>query len=193
MSDRIGVLGGAFDPIHLGHLILASEAKSQLNLDLMLFVPTFESAHQQKTIATSFTHRCAMVTAAITGIDAFRLCESENRFVGRSYTVQTIDALRQEYPVSQLVFVMGADSLEQFDTWREPERLLSMITVGVAGRPGHAIVQSSSSQQIVSIDMLQIDISSSDIRRRVRAGLPIRFLVPSAVEAYIQKEGLYQE
>jgi nicotinate-nucleotide adenylyltransferase len=193
VSERIGILGGAFDPIHLGHLILASEARSQLNLDLVLFVPTYQSAHQNKEIATPFVHRCSMVAEAISGNPDFRLSDVECRLKGRSYTVQTIQALQQEYTDASFVLIIGADNFEQFDTWHEPERLLSMTTIAVAGRPGHAIAPSQSKWQPAVIDMPLIGISASDLRRRVRAGISIRFLVPPVVDDYIAQTGLYRE
>ncbi len=190
MSERLGVLGGAFDPIHLGHLILASEAKRQLDLHRVLFIPTYQSAHQDKMIATTFEHRCAMASAAVSGQAHFMVSDIESRVTGKSYTVATLSLLKNIYRDSALFFIMGADSLEQFDTWHEPDQVLKLATVVVAHRPGHE--PELSGKSIKLIEMPLIDISASEIRRRVREGLPIRFMVPEAVEEYIVRTGLYR-
>ena len=191
MSERLGVLGGAFDPIHLGHLILASEAKRQLDLHRVLFVPTYQSAHQDKIIATTFEHRCAMARVAVSGQAHFIVSDIESRVTGKSYTVGTLSLLKDIYRDSSLFFIMGADSLEQFDTWHEPDKVLKLATVVVADRPGHE--PELRGKSIKLIEMPLIDISASEIRRRVHDGMPIRFMVPEAVEEYIVRAGLYQK
>jgi nicotinate-nucleotide adenylyltransferase len=193
VSERLGVLGGAFDPIHLGHLILASEAKRQLNLHRVLIVPTFASAHQEKTIQTPFEHRCAMVRLAVTDQPDLVLSEVESRLTGKSYTVNTLELLKTIYCNSEMDFIMGADSLDQFDTWHDPDRILSLATVVVAHRPGHQPVLKGRAAGMKLIEMPLIDISASEIRRRVHENLPIRFMVPKAVEEYISRAALYRK
>jgi nicotinate-nucleotide adenylyltransferase len=193
VSERLGILGGAFDPIHLGHLILASEAKRQLDLHRVLFVPTFESAHQVKAIHTTFAHRCALARAAVNGYDDFVVSDIESRVSGKSYTANTLQLLKTIYRDSALFFIMGADSLEQFDTWHEPDKILELATVAVAHRPGYRPEMKGRAGKMVSIEMPQIDVSASDLRRRVCQNLPIRFMVPASVEEYIRREGLYRK
>jgi nicotinate-nucleotide adenylyltransferase len=192
VSERLGVLGGAFDPIHLGHLILASEAKRQLNLHRVLFVPTFASAHQDKTIQTSFEHRCAMIKLAIADQPDLMLSDVESRLVGKSYTANTLVLLKSIFSESEIDFIIGADSLDQFDTWHDPDRILSLATVVVGHRPGHQPVLKGRAAAMKLIEMPLIDISASDIRRRVHENLPIRFMVPKAVEEYISRAALYR-
>jgi len=186
------VLGGAFDPIHLGHLILASEAQRQRDLHRVLFVPTFTSAHQEKTIETSFEHRCAMITLAIAEQPDLVLSDVERRFAGKSYTANTLEYLKTTYAGSAIEFIMGADSLDQFDQWHDPDRILSLATVVVAHRPGHQLSLTGRAAAMKLIEMPLVDISASDIRRRVKHNLPIRFLVPRAVEEYISRSALYR-
>ena len=193
VSERIGVMGGAFDPIHLGHLVLAMQAYEQLSLTRLLFVPTFQSAHQNKEIETAFEHRCAMVEAAIENCDQFSLSKIETAVSGKSYSVKTLQLLRQQYPKAEFFFLMGADSLEQLETWYLPEELLAMATVVVAGRPGYGKPDHPVPERIRFLAMPLLEISASDIRRRVREGRSIRFLVPDRVEAYILHHGLYRE
>jgi nicotinate-nucleotide adenylyltransferase len=192
VSDRLGVLGGAFDPIHLGHLILASEAKRQLNLHRVLIVPTFDSAHQEKIIQTSFEHRCAMIKLAVADQPDLVLSDVESRLTGKSYTVNTLELLRTIYCESKIDFIIGADNLDQFDTWHDPDRILSLATVVVAHRPGHQPLLKGRAAAMKLIEMPLIDISASDIRRRVHENLPIRFMVPKAVEEYISRSVLYR-
>jgi nicotinate-nucleotide adenylyltransferase len=186
------VLGGAFDPIHLGHLILASEAKRQLNLHRVLIVPTFDSAHQEKVIRTSFEHRCAMVKLAVADQPDLVLSEIESRLAGKSFTVNTLELLKTIYCESEIDFIIGADNLDQFDTWHDPDRILSLATVVVAHRPGHQPLLKGRAAAMKLIEMPLIDISASDIRRRVHENLPIRFMVPKAVEEYISRSALYR-
>ena len=192
MSERLGVLGGAFDPIHHGHLILASEAKRQLNLHRVLIVPTFASAHQEKTTQTSFEHRCAMIRLAVADQPDLVISDVESRLSGKSYTVNTLELLKSIYCESEIDLIMGADSLDQFDTWHEPDRILSLANVVVAHRPGHQPVLKGRTAGMKLIEMPLVDISASEIRRRVRENLPIRFMVPKAVEEYISRSALYR-
>ena len=190
MSERLGILGGAFDPIHFGHLLLASEAHHQLKLDRVLFLPTFESAHQNKKIDTPYMHRVAMTELAIAAYPEFEICDIERRLGGTSYSVKTLEALAKEYPDAKFIFMIGADNVEQLDTWFEPERLTQLATLAVVARPGHKL-KIEESEKVVFLNMPQIGISASLIRKRVREGVPVRMLLPAVVERYIKNEGLY--
>jgi nicotinate-nucleotide adenylyltransferase len=193
VSELIGVLGGAFDPIHYGHLLLASEAKAQLKLTRVIFVPTFKSPHRTKSIPTPFETRCTMVRKALAGYHDFEMTEIEKGFSGPSFSVQTLRSLKESNSGKDLVFIVGADNLEQMNSWFQPEELFQLATVAVACRPGHGVDGSVYQGKIRMIKMPQVDISARDLRRRVREGLPIRFQVPPEVERFIDQEGLYRD
>lgn len=191
MNERLGILGGAFDPIHFGHLLLASEAHYQLKLDRVLFLPTFESAHQHKKIDTPYARRVAMTEVAIAGYPEFEICDIERRLGGTSYSVKTLEKMKEEYPQAEFFFIIGADNVEQLETWFEPERLTELATLAAVARPGHKL-EIEESEKVVRLEMPEIGISASMIRKRVGAGTPIRLLVPPAVERYIEEEKLYR-
>lgn len=191
MSKRIGILGGAFDPIHYGHLLLASEAAYQLKLDQTLFVPTFISAHQHKDIHTPFADRYAMVAAALTDVKSFIVSDIESGLSGRSYTVNTLKELKKHYRKGEFFFLIGADNLEQLGTWHKPEELTKLATLAVGSRPGYS-PDLPDLPNVVTFDMPLLEISASDIRRRVERGIPISYMVPQVVEKYIKKRGLYR-
>ncbi len=191
MSKRIGILGGAFDPIHYGHLLLASEAAYQLKLDQTLFIPTFISAHQNKEILTPFTDRYAMVAAAVADVKSFVVSDIESGLSGRSYTVNTLRELKKHYRKHEFFFLIGADNLEQLGTWHEPEELTKLATLAVGSRPDYS-PQLPDLPNVVSFEMPLLEISASDIRRRVEQGIPIAYMVPPVVEKYIKKRGLYR-
>lgn len=191
MSRKIGILGGAFDPIHYGHLLLASEAADQLNLGRVLFVPTFHSAHQNKEIHTSFGDRCSMVKLAIAGNDDFEISKVESSIEGRSYSVRTLGLLKETTPDAEFFFLIGADNLEQLDTWYQPEELVRLAMLAVAARPGHEI-KPPPLDNVTTISMPGIEIAASDIRDRVRKGKSIRFMVPESVAEFIYAKRLYR-
>jgi nicotinate-nucleotide adenylyltransferase len=191
VSKRIGILGGAFDPIHYGHLLLASEATHQLKLNLAVFVPTFISAHKNKRIRTPFTDRFAMVAAAVADVRSFVVSDIESGLSGRSYTVNTLKELRKHYRKDEFFFLIGADNVEQLRTWHKPEELTQLATLAVASRPGYS-PKLPDLPNVVTFEMPLLEISASDIRSRVKQGIPIAYMVPPVVEKYIKKRGLYR-
>ena len=193
MSKRFGLLGGAFDPIHLGHLILASETKRQFQLDRIIFIPTFVSAHKHKAIVASYEHRFAMVKLAISGQKDFVVSDIESRADGPSYSVNTLKLLQADDPEASYFFVIGADGLAQMDTWREPEKILQLATLIVAPRPGFRTASHRKYGPFQTVDMPLIGISASDLRRRVKEDSSIRYLVPESVEAYMRDNRLYRD
>lgn len=199
---RIGVLGGTFDPIHHGHLAVAQDCRDVLRLDLVLFVPAGEPPHKQGRAITPVEHRLAMVELAIASNPAFRLSRIDVDRSGPSYTVGTLERLRCELgPEAQLWFVMGADSLADILTWRDPPRLLQLARIAAAGRPDAPPPDPSVLEEALPgarerIDLVQVpllQISASDLRARIAQGRPIKYLVPDAVERYIAEHGLYGE
>jgi nicotinate-nucleotide adenylyltransferase len=190
---RLGVIGGTFDPIHLGHLIAASEVLHARNLDLVLFVPTGEP--WQKTGYSDPEDRfmmCALGAGANTRFAASRV-EIDRR--GATYTADTLQVLKDFYgPETELSFIVGADAALRLGTWRYLERVADLADVIAVTRPGSDLSDLSPGPgwpTVEGIEMPDVDISSTDIRERVRAGRPIDHLVPDPVRDYIQKRGLY--
>jgi nicotinate-nucleotide adenylyltransferase len=195
---RVGLLGGTFNPPHLGHLICASYAVAGLGLDRVELVPVHTPPHKEADDDPGVEHRVAMCTLAVDGDPRLSVSRVEADLPGRSYTVDTLSRLHEQRPEDQLTFIVGGDMASSLPEWREPETILSLAEIGVAGRgdlESRAIDDRleglAGADRVRFFDMPRIDISSTDIRRRVRAGLPVRYLVPDAVAAYIAREGLY--
>ncbi|MCK4858439.1 MAG: nicotinate-nucleotide adenylyltransferase [candidate division Zixibacteria bacterium] len=191
MSKRLGILGGAFDPVHYGHLLLAAEASHQLQLQRVLFIPTYHSAHQHKEIETSYEHRYAMLQLALSDHHDFDLSDIERHLGGVSYTVKTLERLKAQLSDTHFFFIIGADNLVHLDSWHQPEELVKLATLAVATRPGYT-PKLPDLDNVTSFPMPLIEISASIIRERASNGIPIRLLVPRAVEDYITGKGLYQ-
>jgi nicotinate-nucleotide adenylyltransferase len=198
---RIGVLGGTFDPPHIGHLWLATLAADELNLDRVLFLPAGQPPHKADRRITPAAHRLLMTRLAISGDPLFELSLIEMERSGPSFTVRSLEELRRIYGSDvQLFWLMAADSLAQVGTWREPDRLLSLAEWGVGPRPGapppsRSELDARFGEAASRIHLLTgpgLDISASEIRSRVAAGLAIRYLVPAAVEELITERGLYR-
>ncbi len=199
--ERIGVLGGTFDPPHLGHLVLAAAAVEELALDRLLFVPAGMPPHKRRATITSATDRLLLTRLAIAGERAFELSAIEVERPGVSYTVETLDELRRTLGDGvELTLVMAADAFAAIDTWREPDRLLDEIEWAVGprvgtdlpDRPGLEERFGSRASRIHLLAGPSLDVSSSEIRRRVAAGHTIRYLVPRDVEELIIDRELYR-
>jgi len=198
--QRIGILGGTFDPPHVGHLWLATLAADSMLLDQILFMPAALPPHKQGRVASSAANRLLMTRLAIAGEGLFELSLLEMERTGPSFTVDSVEELRTQYPEASLFLVMAADSLAQIDSWHEPDRLLSLIEWIVGPRPGAALPDRAALQErfgpganrIHLVDGPALDVSSSAIRERVAAGRAIRYLVPRAVEDLISEQGLYR-
>jgi nicotinate-nucleotide adenylyltransferase len=201
---RIGIMGGSFDPIHIGHLLIAEYAREQLNLTEVRFIPAAISPLKQNQQPTDAKHRVEMIRLAIGGNADFKLDERELRRVGPSYTVDTLADLKSEVPEAELVFIMGADSLADLPAWREPARICELAFIAIAARGGQAAPDldllrrylpwdqvASAAEHILQLP--QLEISSTDIRQRVRSGKSIRYQVPAAVEAYVAAAKLYAD
>lgn len=197
--SRIGVYGGTFDPVHLGHLILASELRHALSLDRVLFVPAGRPPHKTGQAIGDDRHRLAMLRLALVDDPAFALSTVDLDRAGTSYTADLLEILRSLLAPAKLYFLMGEDSLRDLPTWNEPTRIVALAELGVATRPGvdadlEAVLRAvpAARGRVHVVPMPPIGIASHDLRRRVRAGEPIRYLVPSAVEDYIAAHALYR-
>lgn len=195
---RVGILGGSFNPPHLGHLVCAQEAYIQLGLDLLMLIPTRMPPHKPIEDEPGVEHRLELCRLAIEGDDRFTVSELEARRSGLSYTVDTLAQLRCDMPHNVLFLIVGGDAAVGLPRWHEPERLLSMATPAVAKRRGtaRARVQSAlhelpGGERAEFFPMPRIGVSSTMVRRRVRAGRSIRYIVPDAVAGYIDEHRLY--
>ncbi|MGQ9466546.1 MAG: nicotinate-nucleotide adenylyltransferase [Anaerolineae bacterium] len=198
-SLRLGVLGGTFDPPHYGHLALAETARFQLGLARVLFVPAGDPPHKPGYPLSPAVHRAAMVEAAIADNPAFILSRVDLDRPGPHYTVEMLALLRGVFAEAEFYFLMGGDSLAEFLTWYNPAGIVRQATLAVMERPGWTADMTALErgvpgirERVVWLDAPRLDLSATDLRRRVREGLPIRYLVPPAVEAYIRKHHLYQ-
>lgn len=198
-GPRLGIFGGTFDPIHSGHLIIATELQYALDLEQVLFVASGHPPHKADQTISPDADRLTMLQLAIADNPAFAISTLDLERPGPSYTADLLALLHEQHPEAQLVFLMGEDSVRDLPTWRQPERIVALAELGVATRPNietdlEAIYRRvpAARGRITIAPTTLIDISASELRRRVRAGAPIRYLVPAAVESYIMTTGLYQ-
>ncbi len=189
---RVGLFGGTFDPPHLGHLVLAEWARARLALDRVIFMPAGTPPHKRGRRLSAAAHRLAMTRLAARGNPAFEVSALEARRRGPSFTVDTLQALRARHPGARLFLLLGADSLAEFATWREPAAIARLATLVVAARPGPAPRALAGAPRVVRLDNPVVGISSSALRARARAGRPLRYLVPDAVAAYAARHRLYR-
>lgn len=201
---KIGIMGGTFDPVHNGHLMLADTAYRQFDLDQVWFLPNGNPPHKkEENIGTDARHRSRMVALAIQGRDYCRLEEYEVRRREVSCSYQTLEHFREQYPEDEFYFIIGADSLFAIETWVHPERIFPACVILAACRDDHDSLEEMKAQiehlkkvyPKARIQLLRsplIPVSSSEIRRKIQAGLSIAEEVPEEVEAYIKEEELYE-
>jgi nicotinate-nucleotide adenylyltransferase len=197
---RLGIFGGTFDPVHYGHLLLAEQCREQCRLDQVWFLPAGVPPHKLELTIAAGKARAEMLELAIAGHDGFRVDRRELDRADPCYTVDTLAALQAEDSTREFVFLLGADSLADFPTWREPRRIVELARLTVVNRGGgplpdlgplHPILGAALESRIAFVTIPGVDISSSDIRRRVRDGKSIRYMTPRAVECYIEAHKLY--
>ncbi|HEY7346972.1 MAG TPA: nicotinate-nucleotide adenylyltransferase [Ktedonobacterales bacterium] len=205
IQRQFGVLGGTFDPIHVGHLIVAQEAVSALHLDRLYFLPAGDPPHKRDHLITPAQHRLRMVELAIAGNPAFAISLVDLERPGPSFTVDTLRLLHEQWgPETAIAFVIGFDMLDDLLTWHDPAGVVRQADTLVAvHRPGYQLdpdylarleeAVPGIKQRLMPLEAPQIAISSSDLRRRAASGCPIRYQVPDAVEAYILAHGLYRQ
>ena len=192
MGERLGILGGTFDPVHCGHLLLARYVQEALDLDRVLLVPAADPPHKSE-VPTPPEHRWRMVCAAVEGHDRLEACDLELRRPGVSYTVDTLRRLRDQGPGDERFLIIGADNVPELESWHDPEGILELAAVIAGSRvEAEALPAGAFSDRVERVDTPVFDISSTEIRRRVRFGRPVRCLVPEAVERYIADHGLYE-
>jgi nicotinate-nucleotide adenylyltransferase len=195
---RLGVMGGTFDPIHQGHLVTAEEALSQFSLDEVVFVPTGQPWMKAERAVSPAEDRYLMTVIATSSNPHFWVSRLEIEREGPTYTVETLRALRKDVgPTCELFFITGADAMLEIFQWKDPEEILDQAHFIAATRPGYDIArferEAPTRHPNVSVmNIPALAISSSDIRRRVAAGDPIRYLVPEGVQTYVEKAGLYR-
>ncbi len=190
----VGFMGGTFDPIHVAHLIIAEHVLDRLDLSRVVFLPSARPPHKRDDEIAALSHRLEMVRLAIEDNPRFQVSDLEARRPDRSYTIDTIRRLRSEHAdEGELHFIIGADSLAQFLTWKDPLDLLSECRFVVAPRPGVSFADADPRvlDRVILLDMPAFEISSSDVRERLRQGRSIRYLVPDEVRAYIGEKNLY--
>ena len=190
---RVGILGGSFDPVHFGHLILAEAALEHLRLDRLLLMPAGRPAHKRRRALAPAEDRVAMLRLAARGNPRLEVSTLEAARAGVTFTVRTLEALAAAEPADYF-FLMGEDSLREFGTWREPGRILELARLAVVRREGtpRASVRGALRRRVVFVPMPGIGISSSAIRRRVARGASVRYWVPDAVLTYMDRHGLYR-
>jgi nicotinate-nucleotide adenylyltransferase len=195
---RVGILGGAFNPPHIGHLVCAQEALTQLELDRVLFVPVALPPHREIEYDPGAEVRLEMVELAVADDERFETSRIELDRDGPSYTADTLEQLRTESPADELFVILGGDQAAALATWHEPERVLEQATVVVFERVGWGrnaigikIGRLAGARGVRYLDMPLMQVSSSAIRRRVRENRPIRYLVPDKVASYIETKELY--
>ena len=196
---RVGILGGTFNPPHLGHLVCSQEAYRELGLDLVTLIPARIPPHKPVEHEPGAHHRLELCRRAVSDDERFDVSDIELRRDGPSYTVDTLQELTSKAPNTEHFLIVGGDIAVGLPRWREPERVLSLATLAIAKRRGtrRGAVQAAldslhGAEGATFFEMPRIGVSSTMIRRRVRAGQPIRYLVPDQVSEYIHQEGLYR-
>jgi nicotinate-nucleotide adenylyltransferase len=195
---RIGILGGTFNPPHLGHLVAAQEAYRELDLDRVVFIPAGIPPHKPVDDEPGPEHRLELCRLAVGDDDRFAVSDLELRRDGPSFTVDTLKTLRTQSPSDDLFLILGGDIAAGLPRWHEPERVLELATVAIAKRRGtakaavqDALAQLKGGERARFFQMPRIEISSTMVRRRVRARQPIRYFVPDGVMHYIETHRLY--
>lgn len=195
-------MGGTFDPIHYGHLVTAEAARSRFNLDSVVFVPSGKPPHKKDYPVTTSEHRYLMTVVAVVTNQYFDVSKIEIEREGYSYTIDTVKELRKMYPDTELYFITGADAVLEIVTWKSMNEILDYCHLIAATRPGYELdglrnslkgAAGKNIQKIHSIEVPALSISSTDIRKRVAHGKPIKYLLPESVEQYILKNNLYRE
>lgn len=191
-ARRVGIMGGTFDPIHLGHLSTAEQARADLRLDEVVFVPAGQPSQKRET--TSAENRYLTTVLATAANPYFSVSRLEIDRQGPTYTVDTLRAMRESRPGDRLFFITGADAILNILTWKDAQECLELAEFVAATRPGYdlkKLEQQDIRRRVVILDVPALAISSTDLRRRFSQGRPVRYLVPREVEEYARKHGLY--
>jgi len=187
---KVGLFGGSFNPIHVGHLILAEQARTSLHLDKILFVPSYTTPFKKEQELLEARHRYRMVSLAARGNPHFEVSDIEIRRKGTSYTIDTVKVLKKRWPKAEFFFLIGSDCFQTLYRWKEVEALFRLCHFVIAKRPGFPL--GAIPNGFRKLEIPQIDISSRTLRERLRAGLSITYQVPQLVEQYMLRHKLYQ-
>ncbi|MGN0481989.1 MAG: nicotinate-nucleotide adenylyltransferase [Lachnospiraceae bacterium] len=200
MPTKVGIMGGTFDPVHYGHLLIAENARIQFGLEKVLFIPTGQSPHKDDARITDSKKRCEMLKLALEDNPFFQLSTVELERNETNYTYRTVQYFRQTYVNTKWYFIMGADSLFQFHTWKHPEQILQNATILAAVRDEKnlpeleermAYLTDAYGGEIYPLQTPNFSISSHEIRKRIEEGASIRYQLPDSVRNYIEKNHLY--
>lgn len=197
MTTKIGILGGTFDPPHVGHLVMAISVREALGLDAVILMVAGDPWQKTTVGAVSRPEgvspaedRLAMTEAAIEGVEGLEVSDAELRRPGPTYTVETLEDLRREHPGAELFWILGADAARGLDTWHRHEELLSLCTIVVVDRPG-ALLEVPQGIEFTFVEAPRLEVSSTELRARVAAGRSLDFLVPPGAISVIRRRGLY--
>ena len=189
--SKVGIFGGTFDPIHHGHLITAQSVREIRHLDKIIFIPSFISPHKADVNSVSPAHRMNMLKLAVEGVDFFEVSDYEIKKEGISYTIDTLKEFKKKY--DKLEFIMGYDNIFKFHNWKEPDEIMNLTKLLVLERKSskpHPF-DDKYVEQAIFVETRGIEISATDIRERVKQGMPIHYLVPEKVKEYIYSFNLY--
>lgn len=187
---KIGILGGTFNPVHFGHLILAEQVRGQLGLDKVIFVPTFLPPHKTGKAVIRASHRLEMLKLSTVYNPYFAVSDIEIERKGTSYTVDTLRKIKSQFPAAKLFFICGSDLVAEIPRWKDVDEIYRMATFVLARRPGYG--RRLSGRRFIKISVAQVDISSSLLRQLVAKKRSIRYLTPYSVVKYIEKHRLYK-
>ena len=190
---KIGILGGTFDPIHVGHLVLAEQVRKKFQLERVIFIPSASPPHKTEQELSLAIHRFEMTKLALEGNPFFSVSDIELKREGLSYTVETLRKLKELYKNSEIYFLTGSDVLDEITTWKDPEEIYKLARIVIAVRPGFDKFDPEDhfAKKSIVARITGVDISSTQIKEKVRKGESIKYLVPSKVEEYIRKRNLY--
>ena len=199
---RIGLFGGTFDPVHMGHLILAEQCRDQAGLDEVWFLPSYHPPHKATAALTRFEQRCDMLELATAGHPGFRIDRIEKELPPPSYTAETLAELKRRHPEHDLALLMGSDQLPDLPLWYEPVRVIEQASLVVVPRPGVMLWTAERLARALGVEVAavrlrfvacpMIEIASRELRRAIGDAMSVRYLVPRAVEEYIRERKLYQ-
>jgi len=187
---KVGILGGTFNPIHIGHLILAEEAREKLKLDKIIFVPAYLPPHKDNSDIARAKERLSMLKLALKGNKCFSASDIEIKREGRSYTIDTIKEFKKVFPNDELYFIIGSDLLKYLDEWKDLSDIIKLVKFIVATRPGYPLEKIPA--YISTLPIRAVDISAFEVRSAISQGKSFRYLVPEKVFEYITRRKLYR-
>lgn len=188
---KIGILGGSFNPIHIGHLVLADEVREKLKLDKIIFIPLYLAAHKEEKDLLAPLERLKMVRMALKGNPCFEASDIEVKRQGKSYTIDTLRSLREKYPArDKFFFIVGSDALGYLSSWKDIDQVMKLAKLVVALRPNYPL--KNLPKNVLPVAIESVDISGFRLRQRLKAGESTRYYLPKGVYEYIKNKGLYK-